>query len=71
MISSKFLAAGAAISALSVAPVAIGATGASATATPSHVALNKSVQLKVTGLKPAEKIKATELIPATGQKRTT
>ena len=56
--------------ALAIAPVAV-AGGASATATPTHVKVGKSVQLKVTGLKSGERVKATEVIPAAGdQKRT-
>ena len=70
-ISTKFLAVLAAVCALAIAPVALGVVGASATATPSHVKVNKNVQLKITGLKPGERIKATEVIPSAGdQKRT-
>jgi hypothetical protein len=69
-ISYKFLAVLAAVCALAIAPVALGA-GAAATATPSHVKAGKMVELKITGLKPGERIKATEVIPAAGdQKRT-
>ena len=67
----KFLALLAAMCALAVAPVALGAVRASATATPSHVRVGKQVELRITGLKPGERIKATEVIPAAGdQKRT-
>src|SRR4051794_15447244 len=51
-ISNKFLAVLAAMCALAIAPVALGAGGATATATPSHVKAGKSVELKIAGLKP-------------------
>jgi hypothetical protein len=67
----KFLAVLAAVCALAIAPVALGASGATATATPSHVKAGKAVQLKISGLRAGERIKATEVIPAAGdQKRT-
>lgn len=67
----KFLALLAAVCALAITPVAIGAVRASATATPSHVKAGKSVELRINGLKPGERIKATEVIPSQGdQKRT-
>jgi len=69
-ISHKYLAVLATLFALVVAPVALGSGGAKATATPSTVKVGKSVELKVTGLKAGERVKATELIVATGQKRT-
>ena len=67
--SMKFPAVLAAACALAVAPAALGA-GAVATATPGHVKSGKNVELKVTGLKAGEKIKATELIADGAQKRT-
>jgi len=67
--SMKFPAVLAAVCALAVAPVAL-AGGAAATATPSHVKSGKSVELKVTGLKAGEKVKASELIADGAQKRT-
>lgn len=66
----KFLAPALAASAVAITPVAVASTGAHATATPSHVKAGKTVQLRVTDLKPAERIKARESIPSTGQKRT-
>jgi hypothetical protein len=57
------------VCALAIAPVAIGA-GASATATPSHPKVGKQVELKVSGLKAGEKVKARELIADGGQTRT-
>jgi hypothetical protein len=69
-ISHKYLAVLATLFALAVTPVALGAGGASATATPSHVKAGKSVELKVSGLKASERVKAVELIVPTGQKRT-
>src|SRR3954452_14155881 len=70
-ISNKFLAVLAAMCGLAIARVAWGAGAATATATPSHVKGGKSVELKIAGLKPGERIRATEVIPAAGdQKRT-
>lgn len=69
MMSMKFLAVLAAVCALAVAPAALGA-GAAAIATPNHVKSGKTVQLKVTGLKAGEKVKATELIADGSQTRT-
>src|SRR4051794_24559458 len=67
----KFFAVIAVLCAVAVTPVALAAGGATATATPSHVKVGKAVELRVTGLKSGEKIKATEVIPAAGdQKRT-
>jgi hypothetical protein len=68
-ISNKLFALAALVCALAIAPVAMGA-GASATATPSHPKAGKSVELKVTGLKPGERMKAHELIADGGQTRT-
>lgn len=69
-ISMKLLAVVAAVCVLAVAPVAIGATQALATATPGHVKAGKSVQLKITGLRAGEKVKASELIADGAQTRT-
>lgn len=70
-ISHKILALAIVVLALATAPIAIGAGGAKATATPSRAKVGKSVELKITGLKPGEKIKAVEVIPSAGdQKRT-
>jgi hypothetical protein len=70
-ISNKFLVLLAVVCALAIAPVALGSGGAAATATPSHVKAGKLVELKITGLKAGERIRATEVIPAAGdQKRT-
>lgn len=69
-ISHKYLAVLATLVALVAAPVALGAGGAKATATPTHPKVGKSVELKVTGLKAGERMKAAELINASGQKRT-
>jgi hypothetical protein len=67
--SSKFLAAGAAVCALAATPIALAASGATATATPKTVKLNRSVEMLVKGMKPDEKVKAVEAAPF-GQKRT-
>ena len=69
-ISTKYLAVAASMTALVAAPVALATGGAKATATPTHQKVGKSVQLKVTGLKPSERVKAVELIVQSGQKRT-
>jgi hypothetical protein len=69
-ISHKYLAVLATLFALVVAPVALGSGGAKATATPTSAKVGKSVELKVSGLKASERVKAVELIVATGQKST-
>jgi len=69
MISNKFLALIAALCALALAPVALAAGRATATATPGHLKAGKSAELKVSGLKAGEKVKASELIADGGQKR--
>ena len=69
-ISHKYLAILATLVALVAAPVALGAGGAKATATPTHPKVGKSVELKITGLKAGERVRAVELIVASGQKRT-
>ena len=51
-ISHKYLAVLGALLALAVAPVALGADGARATATPTALRVGKFVELKVTGLTP-------------------
>jgi len=69
--TNKFFAVIAVLCATAIAPVALAASGATATATPSHVKAGKAVELRINGLKPNERIKATEVIPAAGdQKRT-
>jgi hypothetical protein len=68
--SHKYLAVLAALFAFAVAPVALGSGGARATATPTALKTGKFVELKVTGLKPSERVKAVELIVPTGQKNT-
>jgi hypothetical protein len=68
-ISSRFLAAGAVVCALTVTPFALAAGGATATATPTHQKVGKSVQMTVKGMKADEKVKAVEVAPF-GQKRT-
>jgi hypothetical protein len=69
-ISNKFLALAAAVCALAVAPMALGAGRAAVTATPGHVNAGKYVQLRLTGLRDGEKVKVSELIADGGQKRT-
>jgi hypothetical protein len=62
-ISHKFVAAVAAVCALAATPVALGAGGATATATPKTVKAGKSVELLVKGMKANEKIKAVHRSP--------
>ena len=69
MISNKFLALGGAVCALAIAPIAYSATGATATPSVSHVKVGHYVDITVKGMKPGEKVKAVETIPAIGQKR--
>ena len=57
------------VCALAIAPIAI-AAGATATATPTHPKAGTKVQLKVSGLKPNERVRAHELIADGGQTRT-
>lgn len=68
-ISNKFLALAALVCALAITPVALGA-GAAATATPTHPKVGKSVEMKITGMKPGERVRAHELIADGGQTRT-
>jgi hypothetical protein len=68
-ISKKFLALCAMVCALALVPVAF-AAGLTITTTPSHPKTGAKVQMKVSGLKPNEKIKAVEVI-ADGSQRTT
>ena len=68
-ITNKFFALIVVASALAIAPIAI-AAGATATATPTHPKVGKSVELKITGLKPGERVKAHELIADGNQTRT-
>jgi len=68
-ITNRFFALIVVACALAITPIAI-AAGATATATPSHPKVGKSVELKVTGLKPGERMKAHELIADGGQTRT-
>lgn len=65
-ISKKFLGIATIAGAMAIAPVAAGAGGASATATPKSVKAGKMVELKVTGMRGGERIKATESIPSQG-----
>jgi hypothetical protein len=68
VISKKFLALAAAVCALAIVPVALGA-GLSIKTTPAHPKKGQMVAMKVSGLKPSEKVKAV-LTLASGQKAT-
>jgi hypothetical protein len=67
--TKKFLALCAMACALALVPVAL-AAGLTITTTPSHPKSGAKVQMKISGLKPNEKIKAVELI-ADGSQKTT
>jgi hypothetical protein len=68
-ISNKFLALAAVVCALAIAPVALAAS-LTVTATPKKPKSGKSVEMKVSGLKPGERVKAHELIADGAQTRT-
>lgn len=68
-IPKKFVGLAAIVCALALASVAM-AAGLKVTATPTHPKSGKSVEMKVTGLKPGERVKAKELIADGGQTRT-
>jgi hypothetical protein len=68
-ITRKFLALGAIVCSLALVSVAFAAS-LTITTTPSHPKSGKLVQMKVSGLKPGEKVKAKELIADGGQTRT-
>ena len=65
--SNKLVAALAAVCALALTPVALGA-GVTVTTTPTHVKQGKYVEMLVKGMKPNEKVKAAEVSP-NGQTR--
>lgn len=68
-ISKKFLAALAIVCALAIVPVALGA-GLKITTTPSHPRIGTKVTMKVSHLKPRERVKVVSVIPSSGQKNT-
>jgi hypothetical protein len=68
-ISKKFLALGAVACALALVPVAL-AAGLTIKTTPTHPKRGTKVEMKVSGLKPNEKIRAVEVI-ADGSQKTT
>jgi hypothetical protein len=67
--SHKLITAGIAACALAVTPVAVGADGATATATPKRAKEGKTVEMLVRGMRPNERVKAVESAPF-GQTRT-
>jgi hypothetical protein len=67
-ISNKFLALAAIVCALAIAPVAF-AAGLTVKTTPAHPKVKQMVEMKVSGLKPGERVKAV-LTLASGQKAT-
>jgi hypothetical protein len=67
-ISTKFLALAAVVCALAIAPIAL-AAGLTVKTTPAHPTKGHMVEMKVSGLKPSEKVKAV-LTLASGQKAT-
>ena len=69
-ISKKFLALAAVVCALAIVPLAVAAGGLKITTTPTHAKLHQKVEMKISGLKPGEKVKAVLTLAATGQKNT-
>ena len=65
----KFLALAAVVCALALVPIAL-AAGLTVKTTPTHPKRGAKVEMKVSGLKPGEKVRAVELI-ADGQQKTT
>lgn len=65
----KFLLAAAFSLALGATPIALGAGGATAKSTPKSAKAGKTIEMLVEGMKPNEKVKATEQAPF-GQTRT-
>ena len=68
-ITTKFLAAAAVVSVFVITSIAF-AAGLTIKVTPAHPKLHKAVEMKVSGLKPGERVKAVLTLPATGQKAT-
>ena len=68
-ISTKFLAITAVVCALAIVPVAL-AAGLTIKTTPSRPKVGQKVEMRVSGLKPGERVKAVLTIVATGQKNT-
>jgi hypothetical protein len=69
-ISKKFLALMAATCALAIAPIAL-AAGLKITVTPAHPKKGHMVEMKVSGLKAGEKVKAVLTLPDAGGQRET
>ena len=68
-VTKKFAAAAALVCAFALVPVAL-AAGLTVKTTPSHPKKGQKVEMKVSGLKPGEKVKAVLTLPASGQKAT-
>jgi hypothetical protein len=68
-ISKKFLALAAAVCVLAVVPVAF-AAGLTIKTTPTHPKKGQMVTMKVSGLKPGERVKAVLVLGSGGQKAT-
>src|SRR4051794_10819023 len=66
-ISKKFLALATVVSALVIAQIAF-AAGLTIKTTPAHPKKGAKVEMKISGLKPGERVKAVLTLPATGQK---
>jgi asparagine N-glycosylation enzyme membrane subunit Stt3 len=65
-ISNKFLALAAVVCAFAVAPIALAAGGLTVKTTPAHPKLHQKVEMRVSGLKPGEKVKAVLVLPNNG-----
>jgi hypothetical protein len=68
-ISKKFVALTAAVCVLALVPVAL-AAGLTIKTTPAHPKKGQMVSMKVSGLKPGEKVKAVLVLAESGQKAT-
>jgi hypothetical protein len=65
----KFFALMVVVGALAITPIAL-AAGLTIKTTPAHPKKGQMVQMKVSGLKAGEKVKAVLVLPASGQKAT-
>lgn len=68
--TNKFLALAAAVCALAIVPIAVAAGGLTIKTTPTHPRLHQKVEMRVSGLKPGEKVKAVLVLASNGQKAT-
>jgi hypothetical protein len=69
-ISKKFLALMVVVAALAIVPIAL-AAGLTIKTTPAHPKKGQMVTMKVSGLKPGEKVKAVLVLPDNGGQKAT